>query len=324
MQSLFRRLIPDPFILTLVATVVLAALFPARGVVAEWVDRIATVAIMLLFFFYGAKIPREAVVDAVRHWRLHLTIVVATFLLFPLLGLGLRAAMPGMLTPLLWTGVLFLCVLPSTVQSSIVFTSIAGGNVAGAIAAASASNLLGVAVTPTLAGLLTHGHGAATGLRSIGAIATELLLPFVAGQILHTRLAPRIERHRRLVGYSDRSAILLSVYSAFSAAVMGGLWSRVEPLLLVRLLLVCLLLLTLVLALTRAAGRILGFAREDQIAILFCGSKKSLVAGIPMAKILFSGPDAGLVLLPLMLFHQIQLMACAAIANGYARLHQKA
>lgn len=323
MTPLARRLLPDPFILMLIGMIVLAALLPARGDGAQWVDRIATAAIMLLFFFYGAKIPREAAIAALRHWRLHVTIIAATFLLFPLLGLGLHAAMPGMLTPLLWTGLLFLCTLPSTVQSSIVFTSIAGGNVAGAIAAASASNLLGVVMTPLLTSLLTQRTGGSIGLGSIGTIATELLLPFALGQLLHRRLAPWIERHRKLIGYSDRSAILLSVYSAFSAAVIGGLWSRVAPALLGNLLMVCLLLLALVLALTYVAGRLLRFRPEDQIAILFCGSKKSLVTGIPMARVLFSGPDAGLILLPLMLFHQIQLMICAAVANGYARISRR-
>ncbi len=190
---------------------------------------------------------------------------------------------------MLWTGILFLCALPSTVQSSIVFTSIAGGNVAGAIAAASASNLLGVVITPALTSILLHSSGGGLNVDNIGAIALELLLPFGLGQLCHTWLAPILQRHRKLIGYSDRSAVLISVYTAFSAAVVGGIWARVDPLLLVKLLLVCVILLALILLLSKTAGRVLGFSREDQIAILFCGSKKSLITGIPMARILFSG-----------------------------------
>jgi sodium/bile acid cotransporter 7 len=315
---MLARLIPDRFLLALIAVIVAASLLPARGLGAAIVGDLATAAIALLFFFHGAKLPREAVVAAIGHWRLHLLILASSFVLFPLIGLALATAVPGLLSPALWAGMLFLCVLPSTVQSSIAFTSIAGGNVAGAVAAASASNILGIAITPLLAGLLTSSHGGAVPLAGIGGIVATILLPFVIGHALRPWIGGLVDRWRWLIGYSDRATILIAVYSAFSAAVVAGLWARVAGEDIARLLIACALLLALILAATRAAARMLGFDRPDEIAIIFCGSKKSMVTGIPMARVLFSGPDVGTIVLPLMLFHQMQLMACAYIARRYA------
>jgi sodium/bile acid cotransporter 7 len=69
-------------------------------------------------------------------------------------------------------------------------------------------------------------------------------------------------------------------------------------------------------------SRRLGFSREDEITIVFCGSKKSLSSGIPMAKVFFAPGALGMVILPLMLFHQIQLMVCAVLAAQWARRGQ--
>lgn len=319
MSALLRRLIPDPFILALLGTVALASLLPARGGFAELVDWLATAAIVLLFFLHGAKLPREAVVAGLGHWRLHITIIGCTYALFPLLGLALAITLPGLLPAALWTGLLFLCAMPSTVQSSIAFTSIAGGNVPAAVAAASASQLLGIVLTPAIASLLAEAHGGSVGLSGIGSILLQILAPFVAGHLLRPLIKDWVVRHRPLLSLSDRSAILISVYSAFSAAVIEGIWSRLPLPVLAALFVACALLLALVLASTRTIARLLGFAREDEIAILFCGSKKSIVTGVPMARVLFAGPEIGIILLPLMIFHQMQLMACAWIARRYSR-----
>ncbi|MGE5723130.1 MAG: bile acid:sodium symporter, partial [Sphingomonadales bacterium] len=194
-----RRLLPDPFIAALLACVALASLLPARGGFASAVDVAATAAIVLLFFLHGLRLPREAVVQGLRHWRLHLTILATTFLLFPMLGVGVAALAPGLLPPALWLGVLFLCVLPSTVQSSIAFTSIAGGNVAGAVAAATASNLIGIALTPLLLRLVSEVHGAGVPLSGIWTIVLELLLPFAVGHLLRPWLGAFAARHKRLL-----------------------------------------------------------------------------------------------------------------------------
>lgn len=316
---MFRRLIPEPFTLALIATVLLASLLPARAGFADAVDLLATIAIMLLFFFHGAKLPREAVIEGVRHWRLHLTILSATFIMFPLLGLALASAFPGLMSPALWTGILFLAALPATVQSAIAFTSIAGGNVAAAIASSSASQLLGIALTPLLASLLAGAHsGDGVQLSGIGKILLQILLPFLAGHLLRPWIGSWVARNRAAIAISDRSTILLAVYSAFSAAAIEGIWQRLPPAQLAILFAVCGFILAVALTCTWGAARLLGFDRKDEIAIVFCGTKKSIIQGVPMARVLFPGPDMGIVLLPIMIFHQMQLMACAWIARRYA------
>ncbi len=313
-----RRLKPDPYIVAILLMVVLATVLPVRGVAAEGFAWLTKAAIALLFFLHGARLSREAVIGGLTHWRLHLLVLAATFALFPVLGLALRALPPAILPASLTTGVVFLCCLPSTVQSSIAFTAVARGNVAAAVCAASASNLLGIVVTPLLvaATLGIRGHGDALG--AVEAVALQLFLPFAAGQISRPWLRDGIARHGKLVSLTDRGSILLVVYGAFSAAVVGGLWQKVSGPQLLTLTIVCIALLAVVLAATALAARSLGFATPDEIAIVFCGSKKSLASGVPMAGILFPAPMVGLLVLPLMIFHQLQLMACAVIAARWA------
>lgn len=308
----------DRFILWLLAAVVLATLLPLRGAVAKAGDALTLAAIFALFFLHGVRLPREALVAGLADWRLHAAILACTYALFPLAGLGLSLALPGLLSPMLWTGLLFLCALPSTVQSSIAYTSIAGGNVAGAVAAAAFSNLLGVFLTPLLLALMLEAQGASVSLAGVGKIALLLFLPFLLGHALRPRLFPLVAHRPRLTTIVDKGTILLAVYGAFSAAAVEGLWRRVPPLELAALLLLCLLLLGLILAAAWAIGRAGGFAPESRAAILFCGSVKSLASGVPMARILFPGPAAGLVILPIMLFHTLQLVVCAGIAARMA------
>jgi solute carrier family 10 (sodium/bile acid cotransporter), member 7 len=311
-----RKLI-DPFLAILVCAVVLASMFPARGAAATAVDAIATAAIVLLFFLHGARLARENLIAALRHWRLHLTILSITFVLFPLLGLGLSTSLRNLLPGGLWTGVLFLCALPSTVQSSIAFTSIARGNVAGTVASAAASNLLGIGLTPVIVGLVSHAHGGAVSLSGIWRIVEQLLLPFTAGHLLRPWIGSWVARNRKLLGLTDRATVVLAVYSAFSAAVVQGIWRQVSLVNLLELLLVNAVLLTAVLLLSGLIARRLGFNKEDEISIVLCGSKKSLVSGVPLARVLFTPDAVGAAVLPVMIFHQMQLMVCAWLAKRY-------
>lgn len=313
----FSRLKIDRYLLLIVLMVVAASVLPARGEAAVGFSWATKIAIGLVFFLHGARLSREAVIGGLTHWRLHLVVLASTFGLFPLLCLGL-AALPAWITPpALAGGLVFLGCLPSTIQSSIGFTVIARGNVAAAVAAASASNLLGIVITPILVGLLLHRQSAISP-SSAWAIVLQLLVPFLAGQALRRWIGGFVARHATLLQRIDRGSILLVVYTAFSGAVVEGVWSKIDGLDLARLLLICSLLLAAVFAATWLAARALGFSRPDEIAIVFCGSKKSLASGVPMAGVLFPAATAGLALLPLMLFHQIQLMACAVIAQRYA------
>jgi sodium/bile acid cotransporter 7 len=315
------RFLPDNFTLALVATVAVASLLPASGSVADAFKTLTAVAIGLLFFLHGAKLSREAILAGAGHWRLHLLIFACTFVLFPVLGLVLRPILSPLVTPALYVGVMYLCVLPATVQSAIAFTSLARGNIPAAVCSASASTLLGVFVTPLLVGLLvsSNGAGAASSLESIGRILLQLMVPFVAGHLMRPLIGAWVKKHSKTLTLVDRSSILLVVYTAFSAAVVEGLWRQVSVGDLLGLLLICAVLLALALGLTTLIARKLGFDKADEITIVFCGSKKSLASGIPMAHVLFAAPAVGAIVLPLMLFHQMQLMVCAVLAQRYAR-----
>jgi len=315
---LFSKVKIDRYLPLIVTMVALASLLPARGAGAIAFGWVTKLAIGLVFFLHGARLSREAVIGGVTHWRLHLVVMSSTFVLFPLLCLGV-AALPAWITPpALASGIIFLGCLPSTIQSSIGFTVIARGDVPAAVASASASNLLGMVLTPLLVSLLLHAQG---GISSgqVWSIFLQLLAPFIAGQALRRWIGDWVRARGKVLGYIDRGSILLVVYTAFSGAVVEGVWSRIGAFDLVRLLVLCSLLLALVLAATVYAARSFGFSKADEIAIVFCGSKKSLASGAPMAGVLFPAATAGVALLPLMLFHQIQLMACAVIAQAYAR-----
>lgn len=305
--------------LALLFTLGLATFLPASGQAAVVVDWVATVAIVALFFFHGAKLPRQAVVAGLMHWRLHVVIFAFTFALFPLLGLGLSLLLPGWLSAPLWIGVLYLVALPSTVQSSIAFVSIARGNIPAAIASASASQVLGVFLTPLLVGLLVGAQSGDMEVSGVGKVALMILVPFIIGHLLRPLIGDWIERYKVAISFTDRGTILLAVYSAFSMAVREDIWGRLPLPELGRLFVLCCLLLALLLLLTRWVARRLDFARADEIVVVFCGTKKSLVQGVPMARVLFAGPDLGLVLLPIMIFHQLQLMVCVWLARAYAK-----
>ena len=317
---MIRRFLPDRFTCALLLTVLLSSVLPCRGAWAALFGWLTDGAIMLLFFLHGAKLSRQAVLAGVTHWRLHLTVLASTFVLFPLMGWALRPLLAPLVTPDLYLGVLFLCTLPSTVQSSIAFTSIARGNISAAVCAASASSLLGIFITPLwVSAMLESSGGGGMSWHALGEIVTLLLLPFVAGQVAQRWIGGWVQRHRPLVGVVDQGSILLVVYTAFSASVLEGLWRQVPLPVLGGLVLVCVLLLAFALLSTTYGARALGFGKEDEITIVFCGSKKSLASGVPMAKVLFAGHPLGMIVLPLMLFHQVQLMVCAVLARRYAR-----
>ncbi|MBB5509499.1 bile acid:sodium symporter family protein [Paraburkholderia atlantica] len=314
------KFLPDNFTLCLVGTVILASFLPVHGQAAVGFNWVTNIAVGLLFFLHGAKLSREAIIAGATHWRLHLVVLLSTFALFPLLGLALKPVLSPLVTPSLYAGVLFLCTLPSTVQSSIAFTSIAKGNVPAAVCSASASSLLGIFVTPALVSLIVTNEAASGGAspwHTIGNIVLQLLVPFVAGQLLRPLIGKWIEKNRGVLKFVDQGSILLVVYGAFSEAVTEGLWHTIPLSALGGLVVVSCVLLALALGMTIFASKRLGFNRADQITIIFCGSKKSLAAGVPMAKVIFASHAVGAVVLPLMLFHQIQLMVCAALAQRW-------
>jgi len=302
----------------LVGMVLLASVAPARGTLAAALPTLIVAAVALVLFLHGLRLSRAAMLAGAGNWRLHLLVLMFTFAAFPLLGLAARAVAPGLLPPSLWVGVVFLCLVPSTVQSSIAFTAIARGNVAAAVCAATLSNFAGVFLTPLLAALTLGVAGASVGADKALAIGAQVLLPAVLGQFARPFAAAWAKRNAAVLKLADQGSILLIVYAAFSASVVAGLWRGIAPASLARLALVDCAILAFALWSTARLGRLKPFTREDRIAIVFCGSKKSLATGVAIAGVLFGPARAGAAILPLMLYHQVQLLACAVLARRWA------
>lgn len=322
---MLKLLALDRFTILLILMVVLATIFPVSGSAAHMFGMITNVAIAILFFLHGAKLSREAIVQGILHWRLHAVVFAFTFILFPILGFMAKPILLPLLGQEMYWGFLFMCFLPSTVQSSIAFTSVAKGNVAAAVCSASFSNLIGMFITPVMVSLFIFGQSKHDydPTSSIIEIALLLLIPFIAGQLLRPLVFPWMQKVPSIVKCFDQGTILMVVYGAFSSAVVAGLWHQVSALTMFYLVLACSVLLTIIMLLAYYVPVWLGFNRPDQIAIFFCGSKKTLASGVPMAQILFAGQPLGMIVLPIMVFHQIQLMVCGVIANHWARQNDK-
>lgn len=310
---------PDPLIVLIILAVIIAIIAPARGSFADIFGQLTNVAIALLFFLYGARLPTQEALNGLKHWRLHLTILAFTFVFYPLIGIALRP-LTAVISHDMYLGILFLTLVPSTVQSSVAFTSIAKGNVAGAIVSASASNLVGVIITPLLVMLLMGTGGEVHIDTSVfSEIALLLLAPFVLGQLTR-RWAGKVAQSKA-TKIVDRGSIAMVVYSAFSKGVVDGIWSSISLWDLAFLVVFAAAFVAFMLWLTRKASQKMGFNRADTIAIEFCGSKKSLATGLPIASVIFAsgGASLGLLILPLMIYHQVQLMMCSWLAARYAQ-----
>lgn len=307
----------DPLVMMIIAVFVLGLFAPATGAVATGVDRVSTVAVVLLFFLYGARMSTSEVWAGLRNWRLQGGMFAATYLVFPVLGLAVQLLPESVLPGDLQTGLLYLSLLPSTIQSSVVFTSIARGNVAGAICGATVSNVLGIVLTPLLVGLIMSRAGGPMG-GSAGSTLLQLLLPFVIGQLVQPLIGDWVRSHKIVTLLTDRGTILLVAYSSVSEAERSGVWDGLTLGVLVVLVAVCAVLLAAMLTLTWSGGCWLGLGRADRIALLMCGSKKSLATGLPMASVLFGPVAAAGVALPVIVFHQLQLATCAVIARRLA------
>lgn len=329
-MAAWSRLIPDRMSGLLLLTLLLALFLPVSAEMASPLGHVSNAMVALLFFMHGAKLDSKVVLAGLLHWRLHALILALTYLLFPALVLVLGQAaryLPqtwGSWLLQLYPGFIYLAILPSTVQSSVSFTALARGNVAAAVCAATASNLLGIVLTPLYFALLFHANnGLAQGWQTVAKICLQLLLPFVLGQILRPLLKNRMNAHADFLKWLDQLAILLVVYLAMSEAVQAGIWQQLPLAQVVLVLFLCAVLLAAILLIAQKLARRVGFSLPDQIALVFCGSKKSLASGVPMAKILFAGQASGmglaLLILPLLIFHQIQLMVCAHLAHHYAR-----
>jgi len=311
----------DKFLLALLAAIFLASIFPLDGAVEAMFAFATKLGVGLLFFLHGARLSHKAVWAGLLHWRLHVLVLSCTFVLFPLVGLGAGWLIPALGASPFYIGILYLCFLPSTVQSSIAFTSLARGNVAAAIVAASASNVLGVFITPLLVSVLLATSVAGESLISgqvFFNILLQLFFPFMVGQIVQPWWGDFLRARKDLTSIVDRTSIIMVVFLAFSEAAKGQVWQVVSWGDLGLMLAFDSILLGFVLWVSWFVAKICKFNLADRITVMFCGSKKSLASGAPMANAIFSQTplvSVGLIIVPLMLFHQIQLLACTFIAQ---------
>lgn len=322
-MKILKGLLQDWFLRSMLLAVIIASVFPQLGKSGGLLhlDAFISYGIALVFFLHGVGIPRDQMREGFSQWRIHLVVQAFTFGLFPLLFLVARPGLELMLPPMLLLGVFYLCALPSTITSSVALTGAAGGNVPAAIFNATASSLLGIFLTPLLVSLVAPTGGVTLPLQeAVLDIARLLLLPFVVGQLLHPRLAPLLAPHKRHTSLLDRGVVVLLVFASFSDSVDAGLWRDYGSSTLLLTLACVSVLLAIVLLLSTAAARLLGLGKEEEIVVVFCGSKKTLAAGVPMAKVLFGAhPALGLIVLPIMFYHQLQLIVCAVLAQRYAR-----
>ena len=311
-----KALIPDSFVIVLLLTIVVASILPVRGGAANWAAIISAVAIFFLFFLHGLRLPRADVLTAMRNWKLQLVIFLFVFALMPLAGQIVAPIAAPFLPAILVTGLVFLTILPSTVQSAISYSSIAGGNVAASVMASATLNLSAIFITPLLVIILIGQTGEGTvGWDTVIKITAIVLLPFVLGQIAQKWLGSWAAKQKKLLSFMDKSAIAIAVYVAFSASVVAGLWQTVDLATLGILLLFISALLAFALAMSWLTGKLLGLERSDHISLIFAGSHKSIATGAPLAAILFAGPDAGSVILPALIYHHLQLIVSAPLAN---------
>lgn len=329
-QQTFRLLARfgfDGFILALIAMIALAWLWPQGGTGegAFSLSNLASYGVSLIFFFYGLRLSRQKLKAGLSNWKLHLVVHLSTFLLFPLLILALRPLASAEDTRLLWLGSFFLASLPSTVSSSVVMVSIAEGNIPAAIFNASISSLLGVFITPLWMQVVMTAHAEGADFSSVlGKLLLQVLVPVILGLLLHGAGGGFAEKHRKALKYFDQSVILVIVYTAFSKSFAQNMFSSLGVLELLLLATGIMLLFFVVYFLVTGLCRFLKFNREDRITAVFCGSKKSLVHGTVMSKVLFGNSTlVGILLLPLMIYHALQLIIVSMLAQRMAKNKKK-
>jgi sodium/bile acid cotransporter 7 len=320
----------DWFLVGMAGAVLLASLLPNLGRTGGWLhlDVVGDIGVFLIFFLHGMGLSTDSLLHGASRWKLHLMVQLSTFALFPLWWLVLNFAVGRFIPHDLLLGFFYLAVLPSTVSSSVAMTALAKGNVAAAVLNATLSTLLGVVLTPVLASLV-FGGAADGGAMDLGStmlkVARMLLLPFVAGQVLRPLVGAWFQRIKPITTKVDRGVILLLVLCSFSDSVADGLWRKHGIGLMATTLVGVSLFLFPLLWLTRRLARALGFPVEDEIVAVFCGSKKTLASGVPMARLLFGGnPALGVLVLPILFYHQLQLFVCSVLARRYAERQQAA
>jgi sodium/bile acid cotransporter 7 len=305
----------DLMVRLLVLAILLASVLPATGGAREIAQGVSNGAIFVLFFLNGLRLPRGEVLDGMRHWRFLMPLLVWCFGAMALAGKGLELTLVDGLPSLAALGFLYLGVLPSTVQSATAYSSLAGGNLASSVVAAALTNILGVFVCAPLFAAMGGGGAVDMGLEGLIRVFAILILPFAIGQALQGKMSGWVASNRDVVTWMDRLSIAIAVYVAFSGAVEQGLWTTVGLAEWAILIGGVCAMLTFGFGGAWLVGHWLGLSRGDRIAFLFAGSHKSVAMGAPLAAVLFPPQVAGMVLLPLLVYHLLQLVVSAPLAT---------
>jgi len=325
MNALLRLFLrADRFVMGILIALAMGLVIPCGGVTASIFEAATQVAIFMLFFLYGVKLSRRSMLQGLLHWKLQLLVIFFTFAFFPLLMLLAQPLFAPLTSPALYMGLLYVAALPSTVQSSVIFTSVAGGNIPSALCAASLSSLIGVFLTPLLVGILlaVDSSGMGVSYDSFIEISLLILLPFILGGLMQPLLREWAVAHKGLISWNDQVTIWLVVYTSFSAATIAGYWKYLSYANLGGLILSCFLLLGFIHVVIYYTAKFFRFDLADRITIVFCGSKKSLAVGASMLVPIFGFADNNL-LLPLMIFHQVQIMTCSHLSRMWKNRREK-
>lgn len=322
-----KRVVTDWFLCGMVLATVLAYFFPGFGATgggmhAEWVINIG---VFVVFFLHGVNLSSEQIKHGLKNWRLHIMVQAFTFVVFPVIWLICNKAFGSYVPALLMLGFLYLCALPSTISSSVALTGSAGGNVPAAILNASMSSVFGIFMTPWLVSLVIGtGSGGIDLGPTLLKLSLMLLLPLVLGQLLRPLIGKFFAKHKKYTNLIDKIVILLLVYAAFCNSMVSGLWQTQGNSVIAMAFIGSAVLLVVILLLTTGTARLLKFNHADKVAAVFCATKKSLAAGAPMAALIFgNNPALGLILLPIMIYHPLQLIICSVMAENYANRHKQ-
>jgi sodium/bile acid cotransporter 7 len=321
--KLLRKMASDWFLAGMIMAVILATLFPGFGASggAMHADVASDAGIFAVFLLHGLALSTRSLREGMSRWKLHVLVQTLTFVAFPLLFLPFRAIFGGIIPEGLMLGFLYLCALPSTISSSVAMTAIGKGNVPAAIFNATLSSLLGILLTPAIVGLVIdmQGAGGMSFSQAVINIATLLFLPFVLGQVLRPVFGNLAARHKKFINTFDKLVILMLVYGSFCDSVKSGLWTNNGLEVIGLTIGGAALFLGMALYISTKVSRWLGFPMEDRITAIFCGSKKTLASGVPMARLLFGAhPALGMIVLPIMFYHQLQLFVCSIMAGRFA------
>jgi len=319
-------LVKNWFMIGMPVAVALAWVIPEAGADGGWFRAEITtkLAVSAVFFVQGLTLPARALKDGASQVRLHFGVQGICFLIIPLVGLGLDQLVGASMAPDLRLGFLFLCVLPSTMVMAVALATVAKGNVAAAIFNAVLSNVLGVFLTPIwIAAILTTGG--ASEAQSLGQVLKEitllLLAPLVVGQVVRRLwLKAWADARKKPLSNFSNATILFIVFAAFCNSVQANIWSQHGWSTILVTAGGVLGLMALAIGLTMLVARLMKLAPPEGIVLIVSGSQKSLAAGVPLAKVIFGAhPGLGLILLPIMLYHPLQLFICGWLVARHAK-----